>query len=195
MMGGRGSGNRQRFDSKTLAEDCLKIDIRHLSKEGCLKPGQRYLKWQNGCSIAIKTERDAFVLQYAVTHDTQLETVDIKIPLSWTSCTYGGKRPWFICPGEGCGRRVAKLYLKDRYFRCRHCHDLAYSSQREGKEKRLMYRSQRICRRLGANSCFDLCLKPKPKGMHQSTYDELSLKAKELDRESLIAAAKKFGNF
>ena len=30
-----------------------------------------------------------------------------RIRIQWTRCTYGGARPWLICP---CGRRVGKFY-------------------------------------------------------------------------------------
>jgi hypothetical protein len=54
------------------------------------------------------------------------------IPLTTTPCRYGGKRYWFICPmsrsGRYCGRRVAKIYLGDSLFACRHCYGLTYAS-------------------------------------------------------------------
>jgi hypothetical protein len=53
------------------------------------------------------------------------------VPLSWTACNLGGQRPWFFCPGAGCGRRVVILYAPGCYFLCRHCYDLSYESQRE----------------------------------------------------------------
>ena len=30
-----------------------------------------------------------------------------------------------------CARRVRKLYLVGRYFECRHCHDLVYTSSQQ----------------------------------------------------------------
>ncbi|PLS86916.1 MAG: hypothetical protein CYG60_04715 [Actinobacteria bacterium] len=52
------------------------------------------------------------------------------IPLSWTRCNFGGQRPWFSCPGSGCGRRVAILYGPTLPLLCRVCRGLAYASQR-----------------------------------------------------------------
>jgi hypothetical protein len=192
-MGGSGSGNWYRFDSKTLAEHCLNIDVRHLSRKGCLEPGQRYSwRWQDGNYITIETKPKAIELDYKISYDGESKKINYEIPLSWTSCNYGGKRPWFICPGKDCGRRVAKLYSRHGYFLCMHCHDLVYSSQREGKESRLLYKAQRIYKRLGVNSRDDLYSEPKPKGMHQKTYDKLIEEAHELEFQSLRAASIRF---
>jgi hypothetical protein len=192
-MGGSGSGNRYRFDGKTLVEHCWSIDVRHLNRKGCLKPGQMYSwKWQDGNNIVIVTMPEAIELLYPISYDgRQREDVHIRVPLSWTSCNYGGKRPWFICPGKDCGRRVAKLYLEGKYFLCRHCHDLVYLSQRQGKEFRLIDQAQRIYQRLGVNSHDDLYFKLRPKGMHQATYEILSVKALELELEAMQAVIRK----
>lgn len=193
-MGGSGSGNWYRFDSKTLVKDCLCIDVRQLNKKGCLEPGQRFnWRWQDGNYITIETKAGAIELDYTISYDGKSQKINYEIPLTWTSCNYGGKRPWFICPGKGCARRVAKLYSNQGYFFCRHCHDLAYSSQREGKESRLLYKAQRIYKRLGVKGQDELFLTPKPKGMHKKTYDRLKERAKELDYESLIEVARKYG--
>jgi hypothetical protein len=194
-MGGSGSGDWYRFDSKTLVESCLNIDVRQLDRKGCLEPGQRYsFKWQDGSNIVIETRPDAIELDYTISYDGNSQKVNYEIPLSWTSCNYGGKRPWFICPGKNCNRRVAKLYLKQGHFLCRYCHNLAYSSQREEKEWRLMDKAQKICKRLGVNSLDDLYFEsnPKPKGMHKKTYDRLVEEAYELEFESLRAAGIRF---
>ncbi len=62
---------------------------------------------------------------------------DYNIPLVTSKCNLGGKRYWFICPwyrnGRYCGRRVAKLYMGGKYFACRHCYDLSYSSRNENR--------------------------------------------------------------
>ncbi len=193
-MGGSGSGNWYRFSSKTLAEHCCSIDVRQLSRWGSLKPWLRYpLEWNNGSNIVIETRPGAIELFYGISRNGQpREDVHIEVPLSWSSCNYGGKRPWFICPGNGCGKRVAKLYLAGKYFLCRHCHDLAYLSQRQGKEFRLIDKAQKIYCRLGVNGYDDLYFKSKPKGMHQTTYDRLRDEAEELESEALQAACIRF---
>lgn len=195
-MGGSGSGNWYRFDSKTVAENCLSIDVRQLNRKGCLEPGQRYYwKWQDRGDITISTRPGAIELSYGISRNVQpREDVRITVPLSWSYCNYGGKRPWFICPGKGCGRRVAKLYLAGKYFLCRHCHNLTYSSQRQAMAFRLLDKSLKICRRLGANNCNDLSVTPKPKGMHWRTYEKLVEEAQEAELESLYAISQKSDN-
>jgi hypothetical protein len=196
-MGGSGSGNWYRVNKKTLAEHCLSIDVRQLNRKGCLEPWLMYAwKWQNGFCIVIETTPGAIELAYIISRNgQQREWVYIEVPLYWTSCNYGGKRPWFICPENGCGRRVAKLYLEGRYFLCRHCHDLAYFSQRQGKESRLIDKAQKIYQRLGAKCNSDLYSKSKPKGMHQTTYDRLRNEAEELENEASQAACIRFKLF
>ena len=111
-MGGLGSGNWDRFGSKTLVEGCLYLDVNQFNREGWLQTGQwSNLKWTNGANIGVKTMASAIELSYTISRDGQSEQVHYQVALTWTQCNYGGKRPWFICPGEGCGRRVGKLYL------------------------------------------------------------------------------------
>jgi hypothetical protein len=188
-MGGSGSGNWYRFDSKAVAEQCCSIDVRQLSRWGYLKPWLRYpLKWNNGSNIVIETKPGAIELSYSISRNGQpREDVRITVHLSWSYCNYGGNRPWFICPGKGCGRRVAKLYLAGKHFLCRHCHNLTYSSQRQAKAFRLLDKAQKICRKLGANNCNDLFTGSKPKGMHRRTYEQLVEEAQEAELESLHA--------
>ncbi|CZG10327.1 TPA: hypothetical protein JBE46_02375 [Legionella pneumophila subsp. pneumophila] len=63
--------------------------------------------------------------------------------LNWTPCRFGGERPWFICPAKGCQRRVAILYSGSIYA-CRHCHQLAYTSQREADYDRALRQAEKI---------------------------------------------------
>jgi hypothetical protein len=192
-MGGSGSGNWYRYDSKTIAEHCCSIDVRQLSRGGCLKPWLKYpLKWNNGSNIIVETKPDAIDLSYGISRNEQpREDVRIIVPLSWSSCNYGGNRPWFICPGKGCGRRVAKLYLAGKYFLCRHCHNLTYSIQRQSKAFRLLDKAEKIYQRLGANNCNDLVTTSKPKGMHWRTYEGLVEEAQKAEDESLYEICQK----
>jgi hypothetical protein len=99
------------------------------------------------------------------------EDVQEPVPLTWTACNFGGERPWFVCPGSGCGRRVAILYGLGRYFLCRHCYDLVYESQREDKMHRALRRAQKIREGLGGSPNMMKPFPEKPKGMHWSTYN------------------------
>lgn len=70
----------------------------------------------------------------------------VRVRLETTPCHLGGVRWWFICPlgvgGQPCRRRVAKLYLPywSRYFGCRTCHDLTYTSCQEHDKRVDFYR-------------------------------------------------------
>ncbi len=57
------------------------------------------------------------------------------IPLSWTRCAFGGLRPWFLCPGAGCGRRVAILYGPTLPLLCRACRGLTYASKTKRRRR------------------------------------------------------------
>ena len=109
--------------------------------------------------------------------------LDIKgvVSLTWTPCNLGGERPWFVCPGEGCGRRAAILYEAGGSFLCRLCRDLAYQSQRDnklyGRLSKARRRAQKARARLGPDS------DPRPKGMHLTTFVRLGREYVEAHKE------------
>ncbi len=72
--------------------------------------------------------------------------------------------------GVSCERRVAKVYLKGRYFLCRHCHNLTYSSQQEARRQAALRRCERIRQKLGGTANITVPFPKKPKGMHLKTY-------------------------
>jgi hypothetical protein len=65
---------------------------------------------------------------------------------------------------------VAILYGAGRNFRCRHCDDLAYDSQRQDRPTRLIAKAQQIRRRMGGSASLMASFPPKPPGMHWRTY-------------------------
>ncbi len=70
-----------------------------------------------------------------------------------------------------------------RYFACRHCYRLAYSSEREAAHFRAMRRAQKIYTRLsGDPNCLDM--PDKPKGMHWRTFERLHAKAEAGELQS-----------
>ena len=98
------------------------------------------------------------------------EDVQERVSFDWTACNFGGERPSFMCPGTGCGRRVAILYGPGKYFLCRHCYDLVYESQRENEMHRALRRAQPIRERLRGSANMTKPFPEKPKGMHHETY-------------------------
>ncbi len=105
----------------------------------------------------------------------------------------GGKRPWFLCPARGCGKRVAVLY-GGAIFACRHCHQLAYPSQRGAGYDRAARRADKIRARLGWKLGI---LNPKgwekPTGMHWCTFERLNAEHDAFVAKSLAGITKHLG--
>jgi hypothetical protein len=116
------------------------------------------------------------------------EWEDIREPveLAWTACNFGGERPWFVCPGAGCGWRVGILYGPGRYFLCRHCYDVRYESQREDNMRRALRRAQKIRERLGGSANMMEPFPDRPKGMHHHTYMRLFWEHHEAEMKQLV---------
>jgi hypothetical protein len=194
-LGGVGSGNRYRFDKKTTTAECHGLDVRSLYRNGLLKPGIGFRSsWSQAGgelgSISGFVYQDRLILSYRHRSGLSAEWEDVKEPvaLEWTPCNFGGERPWFICPGAGCGRRVVILYGPGKYFLCRHCYDLRYASQRKDKAGRALRRAQKIRQRLGGGANMMEQFPERPKGMHHDTYMRLIWEHHEAEREHLVGA-------
>ena len=196
-MGGQGSGCWYRWDSKITTESQHQIDIRWLKKNGFLQPHNGgSLSWSIGDqqtgSIGYRVEINQIKLNYRHRpRGGEWEDVEQTISFDQTPCNYGGYRTWFLCPR--CWRRVAVLYGAGKYFLCRHCYGLSYSSQQESKEDRLMRKARTIRKRIGASHDLFEPVMFKPKHMHQKTFDRLRRQAKRASTLSLMIMGKKLG--
>lgn len=191
-MGGRGSGRRSSPNAKTTVEDSLGFDVNFLRLGGYLQPGQSKPVYWNihgkTNTINVLAESGRIVLIYRTGGEDIRQSVEIQ----YTACNYGGRRPWFICPGVvkgvACRRRVGNLFGGGKWFLCRYCYNLAYQSQRETRENRLLIKAQKIRERLGGSTDMALDFPDKPKGMHWKTYWDLLDRYREADMESLRLA-------
>lgn len=144
-MGGYGSGSR--LAKKPVVEGKLALDTADLKRLALLVPAAvgrpGALEWRRpgragpistvGYVATIGVGTGSLRLVYTLKGGS--EAFDYPVRLVTTPCHLGGVRWWFVCPlargGVACGRRVRKLYLQDRYFGCRHCYGLVYSSAQE----------------------------------------------------------------
>lgn len=188
-MGGYGSGRR---GGKRTTSDMRRLDVRRLHRDGLLIPGKASCwQWSRNdvviATINISTEKGRIVLTYrARDNGGEWEDMEYPVPLDWTACHLGGKRPWFLCPC--CSRRVAVLF-GGKVFACRHCHNLAYDCQREAEHSRLLGRALKVRDRLGWKSDWG----PKSKGMHRRTFERLVKEHDHFDAASWAAVADRFG--
>ena len=195
-MGGYGSGRSRSWGSRDTVEGYRHLDVRKLQRDGCLRFGSVFRTvWTNRAgeetsSIGGQAYLDRLVLSYkhkSRSSDSQWQDVEEPVQLTWTRCNYGGQRPWFICPGSGCGRRVAILYSVGKYYLCRHCYRLAYRSQGWGRADRLMEKARRIRMRLGGSANLIEPFPWKPRWMRWSKYWRLRDESEEANRESWYA--------
>ena len=159
-MGGSGSGSWKTLDKKTTVEECGSIDALRWQRVGILQPSvsnysgrwrwfdpdtkEEYgsIGYQSDCDKTFGSVR----LSYTVTREEGKVPLDYRVRLTTTTTPWGKLRWWFICPlvadGRPCGRRVRKLYMPGggRYFGCRHCYDLTYTSCQESHEYDRLYR-------------------------------------------------------
>lgn len=135
--------------------------------------------------INVRVASDYVTLNYRYQEGEQdWVRMDYPVRLTWTRCHLGGKRPWFLCPNQACGRRVAILY-GGRMFTCRHCAHLVYQSQREQPFERAIRKAERIRERLGWQPGILNGDEWKPKGMHWKTFETFGARHRELVSLSL----------
>lgn len=183
---------------KYTTSDMRKLDIRRLQREGMLTPGRAF-NWQwlrNGEKVAdinIRAEAHRLILSYRNrSRGGEWQATEYPVYLEWTGLHFGGKRVWFRCPAQGCGRRVATLF-GGSVFACRHCHKLVYECQRERDDDRALRRADNIRRRLGWEPGTLNGHGSKPKGMHWRTYFRLVSEHDAFANASLMGFAERLG--
>lgn len=161
-MGGCGSG-RHRGVRKRRVESCLALDVNELRRKGALTPGATgTLTWERDrdavASADFSADTAGLILCYDA-HGTEVpKVIEQRVVLSFVPAAFGDARVYFLCPCAECGRRVAVLYFRRGAFRCRHCHGLAYESQREDALRRARRQASRATRlATAASACTADC--------------------------------------
>ena len=154
-----------RIATHRVCEDHYRLDVGALARGGLLTSSGT-LTWSDGTNIAVSGHGNSLSLTFAVDGDAVVK----RISISKTPVHLGGHRSWFICPG--CDRRIAALYLV-KQFRCRHCHNLRYASQRETPRFRAIDKIQRIRKKLSGSTNLMNLQPSRPRYMHAQTYQRL----------------------
>ena len=162
-MGGPGSGSWVRTNTKRGTDSLPRLSVSDLGNAVGLKhPGNvGRLSW---------TFKGDEVVAYRATYDgesvhllCESGTQQQFIRFTSTTCNFGGKRCWFLCPD--CDRRVGVFYLVTDWWTCRVCGRIRYSSQQETPAARLARRLRKIRSQLSASPTLlePPGAKPKPR--------------------------------
>lgn len=174
-MGGFGSGGWNLKHAGTV-EGRRRIDVCQFQKKGLLSPGIiATVSWDNGgtkSSIVVHGGEDAVRLSYSWRRgDMPWTPHEECVRLDRLARPYGGTQAYFRCPK--CSRRVRFLIQGDIRYLCRHCLDLVHASTRERESDRAMRKVNKLRQRIGAELGMEAAIGPKPKGMHQATFDRI----------------------
>jgi hypothetical protein len=168
------------------------VDIRRLHKDGLLVPGRwTGWRWTRPFQFEVKIEAphggagDLILCCQRVSQDVKWSPVQFRLQLAWTPCTYGGARPWLVCPA--CRGRAAILYFDaPSKLACRRCFRLRYRSQLEGAGSRAIRRADLIRKRLIWLPGIVNGSGKKPRGMHCRTFKRLNARHDALVNAALL---------
>jgi len=101
---------------KAGVEGCQSIDVLEWHRRGYLR-SPRWFSWawtrdgERVASINVETQRHSVTLKYrSRSYGEDWSDVEQRVTIAWTTCRFGGERPWFVCSvasnGVYCGRRV-----------------------------------------------------------------------------------------
>lgn len=190
-MGGLGSGRRSGW-GRDKVEWCKSLEVNELRRRGCLSRGWAGTLqfWRNGTQVGaihIRAEQERIYLEYRIrSAGEDWKDVVEAVGLARLPCRFGGKRLYFLCPGEdgtNCGRRVGKLYGAGRLFLCRRCSKLTYASQCQDTAMRLRSKARKVLRHMDGDTS-DWISVQRPKGMWYHTFDRLQRRAFELEMDA-----------
>lgn len=178
-MGGFGSGRypRRRSRSRYLVADqqVERLDIRELHKDGLLMPDARgTITWYRGRTEvgSMGLYFDSCQLTLHLSYSTGQPPVAVReaVRLTFTTCHFGGDRPWFRCPR--CRRRCAVLWGGDRFL-CRSCQGVTYASQNESASSKSIRRIHEIRATLQTDLTVPVSAIARPRYMRYDRYHSL----------------------
>ena len=192
-MGGLGSG-QHRWPKTRKVEDLLDFNINQFTRltKGAL--GSCDYIWTRGAKITgdirVLRNPEELIFSFSGLVNGVRENIQQTIKLIKMPCTFGGYRYWLMCPG--CLRQCASVYSFTNYFKCRKCWGVAYSSQSETLEDRLLRKSRKIRASVGASINLSIPVYLKPKGMSERKFQWIRFKAIVVEQQRLSVLSNNF---
>jgi hypothetical protein len=155
-------GTVMRQAKTILAESCPRLDVRAMSRAGCLEDGQRGTYFPvPGIVVGFICGNGALT----VTHEVAGQPMEQLLRLERTACFGNQSRSWFLCPH--CTRRAAVLFaVAEHGFACRACGKVSYQCQRLDATARSWRTETAVERQLGP-------CRSRRRYMHTGTYERL----------------------
>src|SRR5437763_13499227 len=88
---------------KNTVESCPYLDVREWHRRGCFRSPRRFSwAWRRDgervASINVETKSHRLTLKYRIRpYGGDWADAKQQFPIVWTSCRFGGERPWFVC--------------------------------------------------------------------------------------------------
>ena len=176
-------------ERRQSTDDTLSILVGDLYKRGAPRSEapvvRRRLEGRDDVAIELTPYQNEVLYTYRrVSPQHGVEELQRRLRVTWEPANLGGMRAWLHCSSPGCSRRTGRLFLSDESLVCQLCAGLMYPSHAKPVPPHVkkLRRANKIRVRLGGQTVFGDPLPPRPKGMHQLTYEKLCVELEELDR-------------
>lgn len=177
-MGGLGSGGHN-SKGRRIVEGFYRLDASALKRLGALEAGyEGELSWKGsngrpGPAFRLKAATGRIHLTYCWRKgDGPWTLQEEQVLLTHHPRHFGGRETYFLCPN--CARTAKRLYGAGVRYLCRTCHGLVHASSQERPGNRATRKNQKLRRKLGVEIGLGEWIGPKPKGMHQKTFEKIS---------------------
>ena len=154
---------------KTFCEEVPSVSVSSLAKRGLLNAaGVIHARQYSRPTRQLFANGWGAHVTLGFLHGSKAEPQAIN--LDYTPITYGGQRPWFLCPT--CNRRCVILYHAGA-FACRICLGLVYQVHYLCPEEKTQKRIGRLRRKLGADEFSDSPVPERKKYRHHAVHEKL----------------------
>jgi hypothetical protein len=108
--------------------------------------------------------------------------------IKWVPTYFGSDRAMFLCP---CGRGTIRLFAHYGSYKCRHCHNAVYTSQRINSQNRKRLTACKLRLKLGGLPDINEPLPFKPKWTRHRTYQRLRNEIQALEAKAKLRRFRK----